>query len=602
MKFRLVLLLFSSILLTSSYFEVAPPENGVLDIGNLFRYVIDELPLRAEYRFNEKNPVTDKGATLGRVLFYDKQLSVNNTTACASCHQQENAFGDNRKVSIGFNGQATARHAMRLVNVDFHADDFKFWDERSRSLEKTAALPLQNEIEMGFSGTNGLPALDSLLRKMDQLEYYQHLFQEVYGDSEITEERIALALTQFIRSINTFDTKFDEGFIEMGNEIDNFPNFTDAENRGKRLFFNPPIGIFGGEVSPFFGKGAACGFCHKAPGFDIIHIAQSNGVIGVAGDSSAIDLSVKRAPSLKNLIKPDGTPNGPFMHDGSLKTLEEVVDHYNFIPLDTRNTNLDGLLFPLDNGNVELRLSEEEKSDVVAFLKTLSGEDVYTNEKWSNPFDENGNLDLINCASCTTESETDNPEEMEPADSSNNTVFTEYPFLSELIDENNCDGTRVSVYDQGSYAYIFVSTENATTMYYHDGTFYCQDAPNYSCQEAYQLGEASSIWTCNTNVRNLAATRSISTQPIINNLEIVLFPNPNKGLFYLSFPKMDAQSMELSIINATGKTVQAFTLSANQMTTPFPVQLSGVAAGIYFVRIQTGDVVQVRKVLIESRL
>lgn len=381
------LIFFGISFLLCSGFIIFPAANGLLDLSNLFSYDSQEFPEKALYRWNDENPVSDKGATLGRVLFYDTKLSVNNTTACASCHQQENAFGDSRQVSIGFNGEPTERHAMRLINVDFHADNRKFWDERTARLENTVTLPFQNPIEMGFSGKDGFPSMDSLLRKMDDLAYYKILFEEAFGDQNITEDRMALALAQFIRSITTFDSKFDEGFNIVGEEITHFPNFTEEENRGKRLFFNPPAGIFGTrDVSA--PTGAACGFCHKAPGFDLIHLSSNNGVIGVAGDSTAIDISIRRSPSLKNLVKPDGSSNGPFMHDGSISTLEDVIEHYNFIPFDPRNELLSGLLFPMANGNVELLLNEQEKSDLVTFLKTLSGNDVYTNEKWSNPFDE----------------------------------------------------------------------------------------------------------------------------------------------------------------------------------------------------------------------
>ena len=397
----------SSIVITAILLSASATFNGVLDLNNLFNYEDQYYPEQAQFHFNDINPLTDIGATLGRVLFYDKKLSVNNTTACASCHQQENAFGDTRSVATGFEGQATLRHPMRLVNVDFGSDNHRFWDERVRTLENLTTLPIQDTIEMGFSGINGYPGIDSLLSRLQQIAYYRTLFELTFGDEEITEKRIGDALAQFIRSIMIFDSRFDEGYAMVGNEVADFPNFTDEENLGKRLFFNFPFN--NPDDLPQL-MGAGCGFCHKAPGLAILHLTDNNGVIGVAGDSTAIDLTITRSPSLKGLVKPDGSSNGPFMHDGSLKNLDEVIDHYNEIPFNPLNTNLAGLLFPDPDGSVNLNLSEESKAHLKAFLLTLSGSEIYTHEKWSNPFDENGNitlLDSINCDEIVTQVQLD---------------------------------------------------------------------------------------------------------------------------------------------------------------------------------------------------
>ena len=371
--------------------------NGILDISNLFNYENQFRHENSLYRLNEENPITDMGATLGRVLFYDKKLSVNNSTSCASCHQQENAFGDSRVVATGFEGRPTLRHPMRLVNVDFGSDANRFWDERVRTLENLATLPIQDTIEMGFSGTNGYPGMDSLINKLSKEEYYKTLFSLTFGDEEITEEKIAKALAQFIRSIFVFDSKFDEGYKITENEKTEFPNFTAQENRGKSMFFTFP----GGDPSFPQTFGTGCALCHRAPDFTIIHLSGNNGVVGVAGDSTAMDISIERSPSLKSIIKPDGTSNGPFMHDGSLKTIDEIIEHYNDVPHNPANTNLGGLMFPNPDGSVSLNLSDESKADLKAFLLTLGGTDVYTNEKWSNPFDIDGNITLVNDPNCT---------------------------------------------------------------------------------------------------------------------------------------------------------------------------------------------------------
>ena len=577
MKFRLLYLLIFSIVCSSSYFEFNPSQNGILDLGNLFNYANQWYPEKAENRWNKDNPVTDKGATLGRVLFYDKELSVNNTTACASCHQQENAFGDTRKVSIGFNGQPTMRHAMRLVNVDFHADQMRFWDERVRSLETLSTLPIQDTIEMGFSGKNGFPAIDSLLRKMNHLDYYPKLFKEVYGDSVITEKRIGLALAQFIRSIITFDSRFDEGFNTVGEEITNFPNFTEEENRGKRLFFQPPFGIVGDSDR----KGAACGFCHKAPSGDIIHLLiGNNGIIGVANDSTAVDLSVKRSPSLKNLVKPDGTTNGPFMHDGSLATLEEVVDHYNFIPFNPQNPNQDGLLFPLDNGNVELRLTDEEKSDVVAFLKTLAGEDLYTNEKWSNPFDANGNIKLTNSLICNTEV---NEMAITICDGSSFEGFTQAGIYTDTFSISDlCDSIRILDLT------VFPTPTTSETVQICEGKNYngWTESGMYEIRKQATSG-CDTIHTVLLEVLEASSSTCLSTST--NNIELAsaepsIYPNPTCNI--ITFRNVPTDRYTLSILNNKGSVVQEKVVNIIEGN---PLPISWLPSGMYFIHLLSED-------------
>ena len=327
------------------------------------------------------NPISDIGATLGRVLFYDKNLSVNNTISCASCHKQEFAFGDTAVQSTGFDGGLTGRHSMRLINSRFSDEVKFFWDERATSLENQTTQPIQDHIEMGFSGTNGQPDLDSLISKLEAIPYYQVLFESAYGDTAINESRIQNALAQFIRSIQSFDSKFDEGRALVNNNNQNFPNFTTEENLGKQLFLDPPPA-----------GGAGCAGCHRPPEFDIDPNSGNNGITGVAGSSVGSDYTNTRAPSLRDLVNPNGILNGPLMHTGEINSLEELTEHYNAIPNDPNNLNLDPRLAG-PGGNLSLTI--EEKQNLIAFLKTLTGSDVYINEKWSNPFDDNENLTLV---------------------------------------------------------------------------------------------------------------------------------------------------------------------------------------------------------------
>lgn len=353
---------------------------GIIDLGTLENY--SSLP-RPAYIVKDNtgaNPITDMGATLGRVLFYDRNLSVNKTISCGSCHKQAFAFGDTAVQSKGLNGGLTGRHAMRLVNARFAAETKFFWDERAASLEDQTTRPIQDHVEMGFSGANGDPGMDSLIRRLEGIEYYPELFTRAFGDAVITESRIQQALAQFVRSIQSFDSRYDAGRAQVPNDEASFPNFTADENAGKQLFLNPPNQ-----------GGAGCQGCHRAPEFDIDPTTRNNGVTGVAGNPGQTDLTNTRAPSLRDLFNPNGTLNGPLMHTGAFPTLESVIEHYNLVPQDPANTNRDARV---SGPGGDLQLTAQEKSQLVAFLRTLSGNEIYTHTRWSDPFDANGNLQL----------------------------------------------------------------------------------------------------------------------------------------------------------------------------------------------------------------
>ena len=359
--------------------------SGTIDLDDLFNYETQNIPSYiTKDNTPETNQIYNEITTLGRVLFYDKNLSENNTIACASCHQQAFAFSDPLTSSVGLNGGNTGRHSMRLVNSRFSNEEKFFWDERATSLENQVTQPIQDHIEMGFSGTNGDPDFNELIAKLSAIDYYQTLFDFAYGNSTINEDKIQRALSQFIRSIQSFDSKFDEGFLQSPNLNAPFPNYTPQENLGKQLFLNPPPN-----------GGAGCAGCHAPPEFDIDPNTLNNGVIGVIGSTTEVDLTNTRSPSLRDLVNPDGSLNGPLMHDGSMTSLLQVINHYNSIPNNPANNNLDNRLQGPGNQTQQLNLTINEKSALEAFLKTLSGSDIYTNEKWSDPFDEEGNISIV---------------------------------------------------------------------------------------------------------------------------------------------------------------------------------------------------------------
>lgn len=349
---------------------------GTIDPNNLPNYANQVVPAYISKDNTGGNQITDETATLGRVLFYDKKLSTNNSISCASCHQQKFAFSDPEVLSQGVNG-LTARHSMRLVNARFGIETHFFWDERATSLEDQTTRPIQDHFEMGFSGANGDPGMSDLIAKLEKVDYYTELFKLAFGDEKITENRLQLALAQFVRSIQSFDSKYDEGRANENLEQNPFPNFSALENEGKKLFMTT-LGT----------NGSACLGCHKPPEFDISPNIGNNGVIGVAGDPTAVDINITRAPSLRDVVNPDGSLNGPLMHTGSFGSLSEVIDHYNLVPNDDRNTKLDNHLKGPNGQTQSLGLTEGEKNALIAFLKTLTGQNVYTDPKYSSPFPE----------------------------------------------------------------------------------------------------------------------------------------------------------------------------------------------------------------------
>lgn len=363
----------------------SPAQTGTVDLTEPANYANQPIP---NYINRDNTPgnnaITDLGATLGRILFYDKRLSRNNSISCASCHQQENGFSDLSLASTGVAG-TTGRHSMRLVNSRFAQSEQFFWDERAATLEEQTTQPIQDHIEMGFSGTLDDPNFSDLVTRLTAIDDYRVLFAAVNGGPEITEAKVQRALSQFVRSIQSFDSKYDAGRATVPNDGVNFPNFTANENRGKSLFLAPP-GAPGG--------GAGCAVCHRPPEFDITPNSGNNGIVGSLEGGS--DFTNTRSPSLRDVVKTDRTPNGPFMHDGSKATLAAVIAHYNAIPavvpgLDARLTRR----APGGPQPQRLNLSAQDQANLVTFLETLSGNNLYTDPKWSDPFTNEGDLTLI---------------------------------------------------------------------------------------------------------------------------------------------------------------------------------------------------------------
>ncbi len=326
------------------------------------------------------NPITDAGAALGRVLFYDKTLSGNGTTACASCHLQEHGFSDPNVLSIGFEGGLTRRHSMGLTNARFYNSGKFFWDERAATLEDQVLMPFQDQVEMGLT----LSQLQSLVESQP---YYTDLFINAFGDDVVTVDRISKALAQFVRSMVSITSRYDQARVDVDEPVRDFPSFTDQENEGKRLFYTPRTAANGAT--------ATCSSCHASEAFvgaiaanqDATTDATVNGLDAVSTDDLGVaettgmmrDEGKFKVPSLRNVaVRP------PYMHDGRLATLEAVIDHYS-----TGIQLHDNLRPPLlDNqGNAfRFNYTDEEKAALLAFLNTLTDVEMLTDEKFSNPF------------------------------------------------------------------------------------------------------------------------------------------------------------------------------------------------------------------------
>jgi cytochrome c peroxidase len=313
------------------------------------------------------NPISDWGATLGRVLFYDKIVSINNSVSCASCHKQDFGFSDNTAFSVGFNGGLTGRNSMQLVNARYYPNGRFFWDERSATLEIQALMPIQHPVEMGMN-------LDTLVNRLKSKPHYPSLFQKAFGNSTITSQGVSNALAQFVRSIVSYQSKFDAGRAAVNPPLDPvltpYPNFNQQENQGKQLFFSALTN---------------CGQCHGTETFTA-PTPKNNGIEnpsvdrGIGGVNNVpVQFGNFKVSSLKSIEL-----TAPYMHDGRFTTLEQVIEHYNSGV--QPHPNLSVQLRDPTGGPRRLNLNNNQKAALVAFLKTLTDHAISTDIKFSNPF------------------------------------------------------------------------------------------------------------------------------------------------------------------------------------------------------------------------
>ncbi len=288
------------------------------------------------------NALTNDGATLGRVLFYDKHLSKNNTISCGSCHKPETSFSDAAQLSKGFNNGSTSRHSMALLNVRFYRSGKMFWDERSPTLEKQALQPIQNAVEMGLT-------LAELESNVKALNYYPALFQKAFGSPQIDSVRIAKAIAQFVRSIVTYQSKYD--LVKQG-----LTTFTPDEAAGEQLFLTAPAGP---------GGPPACAGCHSPPMF------LTSNPAGPFAFPDPNDHGINNQDRFKSGSLRNVALTAPYFHNGAIGSLTTMLQGGP----------------PGSPANIPAHsVAPPDVQRLLAFLQTLTDQSVTTEAKFSDPF------------------------------------------------------------------------------------------------------------------------------------------------------------------------------------------------------------------------
>lgn len=363
MKFKIILLFAASLLIV----QACKKDNND-NPSNEVKY--DPTPYNLEYGnfpappIAQDNPLTVQGVQLGRMLFYEKMLSKDGSQACADCHRQEHAFTDTAKFSIGVRGLQGKRQAMSVFNMAWHTNEF-FWDGRAHLLRDQSLLPIQDELEMDES-------LANVVAKLNQNQTYKDQFIRAFGSEEVTTERMSLAMEQFMNSIISNNSKYDQYLAGKA-------QLSASEERGRQLYFK--------EYNQFFpdSSGADCAHCHGGLNFENDEYMNN----GLDADGNFTDIGrekVTKNAADKGKFKVTSLRNiehtAPYMHDGRFTTLEEVVEHYNSglkasatLDLALEQTRATGLM-----------LTAQDKADLVAFLKTLTDKTLLTNPEYSNPF------------------------------------------------------------------------------------------------------------------------------------------------------------------------------------------------------------------------
>jgi cytochrome c peroxidase len=320
-------------------------------------------------------------ATLGRVLFYDKNLSSDKTVSCASCHRQEIGFSDDRAVSIGVEGRAGTRNSIALSSVAnfaaYYGNDLFgpsgipfFWDNRAGTAAAQNIGSMTNPLEMNMQDHEIAAAVKAQ-------EFYRPLFKKAFDDETITTARISEAIAAFVNAMGSYRSRFDQAANEQlasqgtygaPNYDAHFASFTAAENAGKQIYQDN------------------CSSCHSKNFGRPIKFLSNNGLDesttdkGVGGVSfNSSELGTFKVPTLRNIAI-----TGPYMHDGRFATLSEVIDHYSTGI--KSHPNLASELRSPTGGARQMNFSATDKENLIAFLNTLTDDEFKVDERFANPF------------------------------------------------------------------------------------------------------------------------------------------------------------------------------------------------------------------------
>lgn len=308
--------------------------------------------------------ISDRVATLGRVLFYDKKLSALEDISCGSCHLQSASFADPKQFSVGVS-TPTKRNSMHLNDLGWSNKTSFFWDMGQRDIHEAIKLPLKDDNEIGAN-------IQDVRLKLELTEHYPRLFKEAYGDSEITEERIVDALADFILSINSFNSKFDK-------QINREEEMSPKEKEGSHLFAEK-CNVCHTQGENFFSQFL------EAEDFETLSWFQNNGYKGSTDDRGAAEGMPEDFPALfKMPTMRNVEMTAPYMHDGGIPDLDSLINFYSHgVDSEMQSPFMpsEGFLF-----------TEGQKDALKAFLLSLTDDSMLTNPKWSNPFKGANNTD-----------------------------------------------------------------------------------------------------------------------------------------------------------------------------------------------------------------
>jgi cytochrome c peroxidase len=297
------------------------------------------------------NPTTTEGIILGRMLFYEKKLSGNNTMSCGSCHKQKFAFADSTSFSKGIDGTNSRRSSMALFNLAWQ-NKF-FWDGRANSLEEQVPGPIQNPIEMHQD-------LSIAVSELQATSTYPPLFKAAFGTDVINAQNISNAIAQFERTLISSNSRYDQ--FRSGNS----GALTNQEKNGYILFYTHPI-----PSSNI--RGGNCSDCHSGD-LQQSKTFQNNGIDSIYTDlgleaitGNSFDSAKFKVPSLRNIAL-----TAPYMHDGRFNTLQDVLLHYNEHVNSKAKIYSPILVASNTGGGTNLDLTAQEMDDIIAFLNTLT--------------------------------------------------------------------------------------------------------------------------------------------------------------------------------------------------------------------------------------